>query len=290
MILAQPAYANNETPSWKRIALLLLGCLCLCLLLTGGQAARAQSTPSATASPSRIKSDLKQILSDQEFRPESADESPIARAVEKVRKQFETWWENIRRFFRRLFGEGGGDPGTVNVGLVYTLIAVIAVAALWTLYRIFRTRVSGRGRAVAAVQGSPSPVEQEERPRAPDEWLAEADRLARSRDFRGAFRAVFLAILVQLDRAGKIEYQRSRTNGDYLRALRAHSLRSLYDMLAPLAREFDLRWYGGRPSNEADYQRCLDAYRQLPALMAAGTPAAPPPNPSDATPAPAKGG
>jgi hypothetical protein len=301
MILAQPPFPQQNPKSkiqnLKSLGSLvptLLICLCLGMTLllcsmgaaaqsaTGGNGARPSNLQSNQPSnqieqPSHIKSDLKEILSEPEFRPASTEQGLITRTLETMRTQLETWWHNIRDFFRRLFGGGGGNSGMVNVGLVYFLIGLIAVGAGWALVRIIAARGRRPRKPTAKVQAvTLPPMEEGEPQRAPDDWIAEADRMAHNSDFRAAFRAVFLAILVQLDRAGKIEYRRSRTNGDYLRALRAHSLRALYELLAPLTREFDLRWYGGHPANEADYQRCLDAYRRLPAVITTNADDAPP--------------
>src|SRR5205807_7288038 len=108
----------------------------------------------------------------------------------------------------------------------------------------------------------------------PDVWLTQAESFAGDNDFRRAFRAVFLAILLQLDQAGVIEFDRSRTNGDYLRLLRSRQLTALFEALRPLVLEFDVRWYGNKPTSEADYRRCLTEYGRIRELLV--------PHPADA--------
>ncbi len=100
-----------------------------------------------------------------------------------------------------------------------------------------------------------------------DEWLAAATKHAGEGDFRRAYRAVFVAILLQLDRAGRIEYKRSRTNGEYLRALKKHP--PLHHLVLPVANAFDARWYGHVPATETDYKACLSAYEQAGRLAGA---------------------
>ena len=92
----------------------------------------------------------------------------------------------------------------------------------------------------------------------PDRWLALAREHAASGDLRRAYRAAFIAVLLRLDRAGAIRYERSRTNGDYLRALRGRP--PLLALLRPLANGFDSHWYGSAPVSEQEFRSCLAAY------------------------------
>jgi hypothetical protein len=76
-------------------------------------------------------------------------------------------------------------------------------------------------------------------------------------DFRGALRAIYLAVLSALHRRGAIEYDPTRSNWDYVRAFRGglEELPSFRD----LTRRFDFAWYGRLGADAMGY----DAAKEL---------------------------
>ncbi len=66
-----------------------------------------------------------------------------------------------------------------------------------------------------------------------------------------------VAILVA---SGVLRFDRSKTNWEYLRALRASGRSDVYDAMTPLTREFDRLWYGFATADRADYTRALAQY------------------------------
>jgi hypothetical protein len=95
----------------------------------------------------------------------------------------------------------------------------------------------------------------------PDVLAAAAKDLAAAGQLRRAYRAIFLAILLRLDKQGLIRFDRSRTNGEYLRSLRSRP--EIFTWMRPLTNEFDVRWYGERSVEEQDFRRALRAYEGL---------------------------
>lgn len=70
-------------------------------------------------------------------------------------------------------------------------------------------------------------------------------------DFRSAIRYRCLAVLLVLDEAGKLAFDRSATNREYL--FRAPG--TLHDELQPLLDRFDDVWYGNSPTDGEEWSR-----------------------------------
>jgi hypothetical protein len=96
-----------------------------------------------------------------------------------------------------------------------------------------------------------------------DSLLAMAERQAREGQYRQAFRLVYVATLVALDSGGVLRFNRSRTNWEYLRALRASGREDVSRALLPLTRDFDRVWYGFAPAGPAEYADALAQYHAL---------------------------
>lgn len=84
-------------------------------------------------------------------------------------------------------------------------------------------------------------------------------------DFRSAIRYRCLAVLLVLDEAGKLAFDRSATNREYL--FRASG--PLHDELQPLLDRFDDVWYGNSPTDAAEWSR-YSAQADKVEAMAAG--------------------
>jgi hypothetical protein len=60
-----------------------------------------------------------------------------------------------------------------------------------------------------------------------------------------------------------VRLNRSKTNWEYLRALRLGSYNRLYEALLPLTRDFDRIWYGFAVATADDYERSLQQYEKI---------------------------
>jgi hypothetical protein len=246
---------------------LLAAIAILLSLLLNPQIARGQDQANHSPTSKQIRSHLQEILHRPEFSPESTQPSQLAKALDRVRARVEEAWKRFTDWLQKLFRGREGSMGTAGTAIVYTLIAALVTLGVITLARIILEYNKNRGKTpVRATQATPQPVALEPAPVPSGEWIANAAKLAASRDFRGAFRAVFMAILMEMSHTGQLEYERSRTNGDYVLLLRSRNLRALYELITPLARDFDRLWYGNRPATETDYQRSLAAFHRLPRL------------------------
>jgi hypothetical protein len=83
-------------------------------------------------------------------------------------------------------------------------------------------------------------------------------------DFRSAIRYRCLGVLLVLDEAGKLAFDRSATNREYL--FRASG--PLHDELQPLLDRFDDVWYGNLPTDAEDWARYSAQADRVEALAA----------------------
>jgi hypothetical protein len=93
-----------------------------------------------------------------------------------------------------------------------------------------------------------------------EDLLAAARALAQLGDYRGAVRRAYLALLYELEQRGKLRLHRSKTNRDYLDALRNEA--ALYPAFALLTRNFEQIWYGQALATDSDFDSFLNGYQQ----------------------------
>jgi hypothetical protein len=179
-------------------------------------------------------------------------------------------WERIKRWLRNIFPKR--EPEQIEEGrrvpiftkLAEFLVIGLALAAIayaaWKFLPRFLCNRGGRRREKREAR-----VVLGER-LAPDQTafdiLAEAERLARSGDIRGAIRKGYIAILCELGDRKILSLAQHKTNRDYLRALAER--RPLYSEMQVLTNSFENHWYGYAPGTENDwtafrmhYQRAL---------------------------------
>jgi hypothetical protein len=209
----------------------------------------------------RIQGHLRQILSEPEFQWRSPEPTLLERVGRWIGERLEQFFDALGRLLRFSPAPEAGRS-ELFFWVIYVLLVGGLIAALaWLLTRLAR-RVSAR-RADAVPRRRPTVSSQVIEPQEtveadPPAWLEAARQHAEAGDYRRAYRAVFLAILIRLDRVGAIHFDRSRTNGEYLRSLRSRP--ALLALFGPLARDFDAVWYGCAPVTEQDYRRLLESY------------------------------
>ena len=79
----------------------------------------------------------------------------------------------------------------------------------------------------------------------------QAEQAARAGDFRSAIRFRCLAVLLALDEAGRLAFDRTATDRDYLFRAPPQLQMHLHDLFAG----FEATWYGNAPADQADWQR-----------------------------------
>jgi hypothetical protein len=99
--------------------------------------------------------------------------------------------------------------------------------------------------------------------------LARARQAAAAGAYREAIRHLYLSLLLKLDLAGLLSYQPSKTNWEYLRALRAEGKLPTGEV-ASLTHIFDRKWYGGEQAAVSDYHQCEQLFSRVLAQAPAG--------------------
>jgi hypothetical protein len=110
--------------------------------------------------------------------------------------------------------------------------------------------------SASADGGAAPPVRRE-----PDEWLAEARRLAAAGRWLEALRCLLFASLERLHRARLVDYERARTNRECVRAFKGPEDRRV--LFGSLVDAFDGTVYGALPFGAAEYSRAEVAAREL---------------------------
>ena len=151
----------------------------------------------------------------------------------------------------------------ISPSFIKGLLILLAAAAVAILVAVLVQALSRR-----QVRARPLPLLDETEAalveaRDTDSLLALAERQAQGGDYRRAFRLIYVATLVALDTGGVLRFDRSKTNWEYLRALRAMGRDDVYQSMMPLTREFDRLWYGFAPAGPGEYARALGQYRAL---------------------------
>lgn len=174
--------------------------------------------------------------------------------------------DRIAAWLDKVFSRKTPSPNvnmpSVNPNIILGILIVIAAAAFAVLVAVIVQAIGRR-----SVRSKPLALDEEEavlvEARDNDSLLALAEQQAKAGDFRRAFRLVYLAALVALDTGGVLRFDRSKTNWEYLRALRASGRGDIYQAMTPLTREFDHVWYGFAHADASHYARALAQYQAL---------------------------
>ncbi len=224
---------------------------------------RQSLQPSSSAAPavSEAESSARAVLARPEF---AADPPPPPSLADKIA----AWLDKL---FQPRRPAPASRPVSINPAIIKGILIAIAIAAfallVWILVQAVGRR-DARVRPLALDETETVLVEARDN----NSLLALAEQQAKNGDYRRAFRLVYLAALVSLDTDGVLRFDRSKTNWEYLRALRGSGRSDLYAAMTPLTREFDQVWYGLAPANAAQYAW---ARTQYDALLAPPAPASP---------------
>jgi hypothetical protein len=204
----------------------------------------ALSSPANTQDPALAQQRLHQVMSMSRYDPLHRPQSLWDRFVQWVN-------DRINQLLAFLFGRPGGAqaPNWIAYGVGVLTLLLVAVI-------VFR---AARGRLSAAMVAVPSG------PRAPADYFAEADRLASKGDRVGAIRALCAGVAATL--AGERTWEGSPLTVREI-FMRAPDAAGMMPLLAP----FEAAVYGGRPVDEATYERAAlvaAPYRRRPAEVAA---------------------
>lgn len=216
--------------------------------LAGVPLAAQQTALRGPARPpvAQLRPDLQAILARPEYN--QGDGQWLYNYLYRLWHSTQVWYnEHLARYFERLHD--------VSPFLYWTIVAVAVAAVALLLYHVILTLKGAFGTLPKARGARPSAAG-ESFQTDPAALLAEADAAAAGGDFEQALRHLYLALIRNLDRHGLLRYDRSRTNYEYLREVRA--LAAVAGPLATLTAQVEAVWYGEQPAQLAYYQRCRD--------------------------------
>lgn len=108
------------------------------------------------------------------------------------------------------------------------------------------------------------PATPQDQVRSPGEAFTNAQQFANAGDYRSAVRQLYLATLLILDQRGKLKYDPTLTNREYLRQTASDPRANA--ALIPIVETFDRTWYGFEPISVEefdDYRRRVEQVRAL---------------------------
>jgi hypothetical protein len=94
------------------------------------------------------------------------------------------------------------------------------------------------------------------------EWLRKANQFQQQENYTEACRALYMAMLLQLDTQQLIPLEASRTDGEYKRLARPFSEAQLYDQILSLHEQL---YFGNLPVTAATFHAAQDTYRRISA-------------------------
>jgi Domain of unknown function (DUF4129) len=194
--------------------------------------------------PEQIRRQLSEVLARPEFSPQDS---------------FSFWrtlGEALFKFFRWL-----GTLWTANPPLFWViLIGCIALLILMIALIVFQVRAALGGGSGRAKGKAAAAAERVRRSRA---CRDEALRRAAAGEYTEAIRYLFLSLVYRFDESGRVSFQKAYTNREYLSLLDARL--PVREQLRVFVDTLDDHWYGQRPSDRPQYERCLQIYEQLAA-------------------------
>jgi len=219
------------------------------------------------AGQTRSKADIKSLL------PPAAEEEPQARPTTRPRQTRREPREPVREeepFQQPRQGRQGpgaiGPAPAAGFGPVMWLLLAAALAGTLVAALLFYARSRPVRTPPSAVKTRTDALSLESLLSEADKLGGEglwrqADELARGGKCLEAVRTLYLAVLAVLHRADLIRYSPTRTNGEYVRQLREKT--EVQRPFRGLTGLFEVKWYGERHCELADYDTCRRLAEQV---------------------------
>ncbi|MCI0525171.1 MAG: DUF4129 domain-containing protein [Acidobacteria bacterium] len=200
---------------------------------------------------------LEGILARPEYQPEEKRESFVQRWLRKLR-------EVLARLLERLFGGSparelpASSAGLVTLFRILVFLVVIA-ALVFGVIKLMRRWERRRKLAEEPEKREVLGEEIAEDATAAD-LFARASDLARQGEYRRAIRRAYVALLCELEERGKLRLHRSKTNRDYLDALRSET--QIYPAFSTMTGAFESVWYGQERATEEEFKDFVTLYQE----------------------------
>lgn len=219
-----------------------------------------QTTQDRTLQDQRARID--NILARSEYLPEEKRESVIQRWVRSI-------MDFIVRLLAKLFG-GSSRAGGAGFATAFRILVFLAVIAALMFGAAKLAQISGAINLAQLLQGRKRSEEEAETREVLGEEIAEdataadlfakASELARQGEHRKAIRRAYIALLCDLEQRGKLRLNRSKTNRDYLDAMRSEQ--QIYPTFSVMTNAFEHVWYGQERATEEEFQDFVALYQE----------------------------
>ncbi|MCW5962385.1 MAG: DUF4129 domain-containing protein [Pyrinomonadaceae bacterium] len=248
-------YENGAKESEKRE--LVLTAISERLDSIAKKTAELQNPGAAKTSKDEDKRKLSEILRREEYRKaEEGDKSMIRQMYDAVIK----WLDELFPKIERKPGESFGFGQIASI-LVYVVLGLLLVGIGYLIYKFapalirrYRTREkTDNGDRV--ILGETLSADQRS-----SDIIADAERLARDGDLRGAIRKGYIALLFELGERKIIGISRHKTNRDYLRDVRERKL--LHEKMNGLTKTYERHWYGFGEPQSGDWEEFKTVYKE----------------------------
>jgi hypothetical protein len=207
---------------------------------------------------------LNGILARSEYRPEQIKDSWLQSWFGKIKDFLARLLRGFLRFLQKLFGRPSGQPAQPGGS------GLISVFRMLVLLALIVALVFG-GRKLARQLGRRKKVERKAAPReilgeemaeeaTAADLFAEASDLARRGEYRKAIRRTYVALLCDLEQRGKLRLHRSKTNRDYLEAMRPEP--QIYPKFSVITNSFEHVWYGQEVATQEEFDDFVALYRE----------------------------
>ena len=212
-------------------------------------AEEAPAVEQPTAGDEQVRGRVDEILRRPEFREFAERDSGW---LGTLFERFSQWLKSLARDEQE--DSRHHDDGNSGPVSPWALMSVAVIALL-----LIGMYASSRGRA-ALPAGARGKDAAQVIAAEPLTLIDDAAAHAARGDLRAALRALYLATLASLDRGRLIEFDPSKTNGQYIRAMPRGRARQLF---ADFTFVFDRTWYGHEPASADDYAACRRLAEQI---------------------------
>ena len=201
------------------------------------------------------KQKLAEILQRPEYQPPK----------EEAESLFQRWWREFWDWIDSLFPKPQLQPSnSTDFGSLRLVLQVLIFAAaggliaflLWRFLPYFRARFGRRQKPARGDRVILGEIVSSDE--SASDIFAEAERLAREGDLRGAIRKGYVAVLCELGDRRMVRLARYKTNRDYLRDVRRTP--RVFDGLKGLTDNFERNWYGIRAAAPEDWEAFREGY------------------------------
>lgn len=180
-------------------------------------------------------------------------------------EQESTWLDDVRNWFYNLFRQlfewiFGVEKATSFLATFLQILPYLLLALF--LYLVIRFFVNSHARSVLLNKKNPNTVslsEEERIIKTEDIEQLIKDALAQN-DYRLAIRYYYLFILKQLSERNLIDWQRQKTNDDYIEELSNPELKNSFGRATFL---YDYIWYGEFPVDQERYSQVEQVFATL---------------------------